>query len=313
MQTQTLCDFSLFDPLNLSSIYAHLDNEPQVAQEVVLKKLKADFGAKQVTLFKSKAENYTYIFSKVLPDETLIFIDRFADPSLFDVLATLNHQVVVFEHAHYGDLKRHLTKQAYKARPKIIFSPSLFLSTSKLADVKELRDMAKESGAYLCIDDTHTMGLTGNHFMGSATLIHGIDLIISSLPEASLLATHHCSTLKATTHEVCDIESIAIAKLYSLLLMIPRMHRERKHLRALTTHLNGLFLSHQWDIEHSDFPFISIKHAKLDLLEKQAIKLYTSEVKGRHKPTASLFLNSQHSFSDVNHLFNCFNDTLKYQ
>ena len=128
-------DFSYFDPLNLHTLYPAIANtyahNPIYSKTVLIKKIQsqlcADFASHQALIFPDTKSAYHHFIAYVFPEDTLFFIDRYADTTLFDLLKKYQRKRIVIEHTNSQDLKTHLLRQARSTQTKVIFTSTLFL------------------------------------------------------------------------------------------------------------------------------------------------------------------------------------------
>lgn len=306
-------DLSIFDPLCLNSLPKAL---LATCQGSVEKALEQDFGAKQVLVFPNPLAAYHHALRHSLPKGCVCFIDHFTPHSTSNLMTQHGLRVVRFEHTHLTDLKAQLSKSCFKSLPKVIFTPSLFLSTGKMAPLKAIRDLAYTYNAHVWVDDSATLGLAGTHFMGASSQVFGLDLTLSSLPGSlSFLCLHKTTSL--TSPSTKPLPEEVLTHFHAHLSLLPNMHRERTHLAHLTETLYHLFASHKWHVSHSLYPAMAlINPPKLEklrlLLENEGFRIPEPITLGHNTTYLPLYLHNTLTLEAVHHLFATCNKVLTH-
>ncbi len=97
-----------------------------------------------------------------------IFSDKLNHSSINFGCYLTRQKIFRFRHQDLNHLE-YLLKKVNKKIPKIIISETLFSMDGDLADVKNLRSIAKNYDAYLYLDEAHSLGVFGRKGFGIAS------------------------------------------------------------------------------------------------------------------------------------------------
>jgi 8-amino-7-oxononanoate synthase len=100
-----------------------------------------------------------------------LLIDADSHASIYDACKLSSAEIIRFRHNDPKDLARRLGRLKDLPGSKIIVTEGLF---SMLGDTAPLRDIAavkREMGAYLIVDEAHSMGVLGKHGRGLAEAV----------------------------------------------------------------------------------------------------------------------------------------------
>ncbi len=114
----------------------------------------------------------------------LIVMDKLCHASLIDGAKLSGAEVRVFPHKNYSRAEELLGKET-EGR-KILVSDAVFSMDGDLADIAQLIQLKKKSGALLILDDAHGTGVMGPSGRGAAEgFEHEIDIITGTLSKAA--------------------------------------------------------------------------------------------------------------------------------
>ena len=113
----------------------------------------------------------------------LILSDQLNHASLIDGSRLSRAEVSVYPHLDLGDLARRL--RASQARRVLVITESIFSMEGTHAPLAELRELTRRHGAWLMVDEAHSLGMMGPAGRGSSAAA-GIrpDVLVGTLGKA---------------------------------------------------------------------------------------------------------------------------------
>jgi 8-amino-7-oxononanoate synthase len=132
------------------------------ADHTALEDELADFyGKRHCMVFSTGYQaNLGAISTLVGPDDFLI-IDADSHASIYDACKLGNATVIRFKHNDPADLDRRLTRIAKEPGNKMIVVEGIYSMLGDHAPLKEFVKVKKKHGAYLLVDEAHSMGVMG--------------------------------------------------------------------------------------------------------------------------------------------------------
>jgi 5-aminolevulinate synthase len=132
----------------------------------------ADFHGKESALVFNSGyiANETTISSlaKIIPD-LAIFSDRDNHASIIHGIKNSRLEKYIFKHNDIADLEEKLARLP-KSRPKLIVAEAVYSMDGKSAPLVEINKLARQYGAFLYIDEVHSVGIFGSNGGGYCRL-----------------------------------------------------------------------------------------------------------------------------------------------
>lgn len=126
------------------------------------------------------------IISALCGRHDIIFFDRANHASLMDASRLSFAKLVKYGHNDMADLEQKL-KEAPEDRGKLIVVDGVFSMEGDLADLPEIVSLAKRFGARVMVDDSHGIGVLGEHGRGTAEyfgLESEVDIIMGTFSKS---------------------------------------------------------------------------------------------------------------------------------
>jgi 8-amino-7-oxononanoate synthase len=98
----------------------------------------------------------------------VILVDADSHASIYDGCKLSGATVVRFRHNDPADLNRRLDRMAGEGACKLIIVEGLYSMLGDQAPVAEFVEVKKRHGAYLMVDEAHSLGVLGDHGRGAA-------------------------------------------------------------------------------------------------------------------------------------------------
>ncbi|CAF1008844.1 unnamed protein product [Adineta steineri] len=205
--------------------------------------------------------NYGLLQALVIPAKTHIYIDTAAHESLWQGASRgIIHKI---KHNSLDDLEENLRKFG----SGIIVVDSLYSGKGSIADLIELCNLKEQYNCMLIVDESHSIGLYGQHGCGLASLgnvTDRIDFITGSLAKAYCV---RAGFIAGRTQEILYVREKSSAAIFSSALMnwdIQRLQRainiiynadeERQRLMHIATTVRHAAVTLKFDVEQTPLP-----------------------------------------------------------
>lgn len=137
------------------------------AHRDLTEQLKAWLGVPALALFSSGYCANQAIIKLLLGKNDLLFQDKLNHASLIEAGRLSECKMLRFKHNDSAHLQKILNKQKLKEGNKLIISEGVFSMDGDCAPIQDLVQYAKQSNAWLMIDDAHGIGVVGENGQGS--------------------------------------------------------------------------------------------------------------------------------------------------
>jgi len=137
-------------------------------------------------LYSSCFDANTGLFETLLTAEDAVISDRLNHASIIDGIRLCKAQRFLYENCNMQDLEEKL-KQAQSARFRLIATDGVFSMDGTIAKLDEICDLAEKYDALVMVDDSHGIGVLGEHGRGSPEhcgVLGRIDIITGTLGKA---------------------------------------------------------------------------------------------------------------------------------
>ena len=171
----------------LSSAYSRLltgNHTPFVELEALLSER---YQGKSALVFNSGYHANTGVLPALAKKGDLILADKLNHASLIDGLRLGSAEFARYRHLDYADLERRLIAAQGKYRQIFVVTESVFSMDGDLADLTRLVELKKKYGAFLMVDEAHSVGCLGKDGCGAcsdAGLLRDVDFIMGTLGKA---------------------------------------------------------------------------------------------------------------------------------
>jgi 8-amino-7-oxononanoate synthase len=126
------------------------------------------FGRKECMVFSTGYQANLGLLSTVAGRGDHLVIDADSHASIYDGCRLGHAEVVRFRHNDADDLHKRLRRLNDQPGDKIIVVEGLYSMLGDTAPLKEIAAVKREMGAYLIVDEAHSMGVLGDHGRGLA-------------------------------------------------------------------------------------------------------------------------------------------------
>jgi 8-amino-7-oxononanoate synthase len=130
--------------------------------------LAAFYGRKHCMVFSTGYQANLGLLSTVAGRGDTLVIDADSHASIYDGCRLGHAEVVRFRHNDPDDLYKRLRRLKDQPGDKIIVTEGLYSMLGDKAPLKEIAQVKREMGAYLIVDEAHSMGVLGGTGRGLA-------------------------------------------------------------------------------------------------------------------------------------------------
>ena len=134
-----------------------------------LERALADFyGHDHCMVFSTGYQANLGMISTLVGKDDHLFLDADSHASIYDGSRLGHAPVVRFRHNNPDDLAKRLRRMGDQPGDKLIVVEGIYSMLGDTAPLKEFVDVKREYGAYLMVDEAHSMGVLGEHGRGLA-------------------------------------------------------------------------------------------------------------------------------------------------
>jgi 7-keto-8-aminopelargonate synthetase-like enzyme len=130
------------------------------------KRLSAFKKKEDTILFPSGYQGNGILLGALADQNTAVFIDRFAHPSIEESVPGYITHVQYYDHCDAGHLEALIQKLPKGLNPLII-TDGIFALTGEIAPIDEIYSLVKKHHAILIVDDAHSTGILGQNGLGT--------------------------------------------------------------------------------------------------------------------------------------------------
>ncbi|PKQ17550.1 MAG: glycine C-acetyltransferase [Actinobacteria bacterium HGW-Actinobacteria-8] len=134
------------------------------------RRMSAFLGTEDTILFSSCFDANGGVFEALFGAEDAIISDELNHASLIDGIRLCKARRLRYRNRDLADLEDQL-KAASDARQRIIVTDGVFSMDGYLAPLPGISDLAERYGALVLVDDSHAVGLMGEHGRGTPELL----------------------------------------------------------------------------------------------------------------------------------------------
>jgi 8-amino-7-oxononanoate synthase len=146
------------------------------SEHVALEREIAEFyGKKHCMVFTTGYQaNLGVISSLVGPDDFLL-IDADSHASIYDACKQTQAEVVRFKHNDPSSLEARLRRLGDRQGNRLVVLEGIYSMLGDSAPLKEFVEVCKKNGAYVLVDEAHSMGALGEHGRGLCEKVGVLD------------------------------------------------------------------------------------------------------------------------------------------
>ncbi len=145
------------------------------------------FGRKHAMVFTTGYQANLGIISTIAGPDDYLVIDADCHASIYDATRLGTATVIRFKHNDPADLDRRLQRLAGKPGNKVIICEGIYSMLGDTAPLAEFVEIKRRHGAYLMVDEAHSMGVlgaTGRGLAEAAGVEDDVDFIVGTFSKS---------------------------------------------------------------------------------------------------------------------------------
>ena len=145
------------------------------------------FGKRHALVFSTGYQANLSLIGALCGPGDVILIDADSHASIYDATRQTSAQVVAFRHNSADSLRRKLQRLPGSERNRLVVVEGLYSIRGDVAPLRDIVDVCRAHGAYLLVDEAHSLGTFGTHGLGCAEaegVIGDIDFIVGTFSKS---------------------------------------------------------------------------------------------------------------------------------
>ncbi len=145
------------------------------------------FGCAEAIVFSTGFVANLGVISALTGPGDLILIDADSHASIYDGCRMSGADIIRFKHNDAGDLEKRLRRLGDRAENALIIVEGIYSMLGDRAPLAEIVALKKKYGAFLMVDEAHSLGVLGAGGRGlaeEAGLLHEVDFIIGTFSKS---------------------------------------------------------------------------------------------------------------------------------
>ena len=145
------------------------------------------YGRQHCMVFTTGYQANLGILSTLVGKDDVLVIDGDSHASIYDAAKMGTAPVVRFRHNDPDDLYKRLRRLADHPGNKLVVVEGIYSMLGDTAPLKEIAQVKRETGAFLLVDEAHSMGVLGDHGRGLAELAgveDDVDFIVGTFSKS---------------------------------------------------------------------------------------------------------------------------------
>jgi len=145
------------------------------------------FGKRHALIFSTGYQANLSLIGGLCGPGDVILIDSDSHASIFDATRQTASQVVAFRHNSPGSLRRKLERLPSGQRNRLVAVEGLYSIRGDVAPLGDIVDVCRAHGAYLLVDEAHSLGTYGPRGLGCAEeqgVLEHVDFIVGTFSKS---------------------------------------------------------------------------------------------------------------------------------
>ena len=155
------------------------------------KRLEAEladwFGKRHAIVFSTGYQANLSVIGGLCGASDVILIDSESHASIYDATRQAASQVVAFRHNSPDSLRRKLERLPRGERNRLVVVEGLYSIRGDVAPLRDILDVCRTHGAYLLVDEAHSLGTYGPRGLGCAEaqgVLDEVDFIVGTFSKS---------------------------------------------------------------------------------------------------------------------------------
>jgi 7-keto-8-aminopelargonate synthetase-like enzyme len=174
------------DSAGVGTTGSRVANGSYAGHQDLEKQMAAFFGKKHAILFTTGYQANLGFISAIAGKEDYILLDSDSHASIYDGVKLGDATVFRFRHSQPQDLESRLKRLPAEAS-KLVIVEGIYSMLGDTAPLKEIVEISKRYGAYIMVDEAHSLGVLGENGRGLAELAgveDQVDFIIGTFSKS---------------------------------------------------------------------------------------------------------------------------------
>ena len=145
------------------------------------------FGKRHALVFSTGYQANLSLIGALCGAGDVILIDADSHASIYDATRQTASQIVAFRHNSPESLRRKLERLPAGQRNRLVVAEGLYSIRGDVAPLREIVDICRTHGAYLLVDEAHSLGTFGARGLGCAEdqgVLDGVDFIVGTFSKS---------------------------------------------------------------------------------------------------------------------------------
>lgn len=170
------------------------------ASHLALERELGDFlGRRAVIVFSTGYQANLGVLSTLVGRDDVVLLDADSHASIYDACRLGAAETIRFRHNDPGDLDRRLRRLGPRATSTLVVVEGIYSMLGDRAPLAEIVEVKRRHGAWLLVDEAHSLGVLGAHGRGraeEASVEDGVDFVIGTFSKSlgtigGFCASHH--------------------------------------------------------------------------------------------------------------------------
>jgi len=155
--------------------------------ETLERELAEWFGKQHALIFSTGYQANLSIIGGLCGVDDIILIDTDSHASIYDATRHTASQVVAFRHNSPESLRKKLERLPAGERNRLVVVEGLYSIRGDVAPLREIVDVCRQHGAYLLVDEAHSLGTYGPTGLGCAEaqgVLGQVDFVVGTFSKS---------------------------------------------------------------------------------------------------------------------------------
>ena len=145
------------------------------------------FGKRHAMIFSTGYQANLSLLGGLCGAGDVILIDRDSHASIYDATRQTAAQVIGFRHNSAESLRKKLERLPAQGRNRLVVVEGLYSIRGDVAPLREIVDVCRAHGAYLLVDEAHSLGTYGRTGLGCADdqgVLDEVDFVVGTFSKS---------------------------------------------------------------------------------------------------------------------------------
>jgi 8-amino-7-oxononanoate synthase len=155
--------------------------------EALEREFAAWFGKRHAIIFSTGYQANLSLIGGLCGPGDVILIDADSHASIYDATRQTASQVVAFRHNSPESLRKKLERLAKGQRNRLVVAEGLYSIRGDVAPLREISEVCRSYGAYLLVDEAHSLGTYGAKGLGCAEdqgVLEHVDFVVGTFSKS---------------------------------------------------------------------------------------------------------------------------------